>query len=318
MLDVRNLKKYFPVEKGFFKKVTGWIKAVDNVSFSIQEGQTFSLVGESGCGKTTTAKVILLLEKATSGSIFFRGSDIVKLDQKGLSQYRASVQAVFQDPYSSLDPRKQVGFTVGEPLMANKVLPSDRAIKEKVEDVLSQVGLDWRAPKMYPHEFSGGQRQRIAIARALVLNPSLVVLDEPVSALDVSVRAQIMNLLVDLQERLGVAYLLIAHNLATVRYMSHQMGVMYLGKIAERGPSEELYSHPLHPYTKALLASALPFHPDAVRKEIILTGEVPTPLNPPSGCRFYPRCFSAKPLCEEVEPPLKEVANSHLVSCHLY
>lgn len=318
MLDVRELRKHFPVERGLLKRVTGWVKAVDNISFSIEEGQTFSLVGESGCGKTTTAKIILLLEEATGGSVLFRGGDITKLDKKGLQGYHASVQAVFQDPYSSLSPRKRVWFTVGEPLMVNKALPHRRAIKERVEELLIQVGLDHRAAELYPHEFSGGQRQRIAIARALALNPSLVVLDEPVSALDVSIRAQIMNLLKDLQGRLGVAYLLIAHNLATVRYMSHRMGVMYLGQLVESGPSEELYDRPLHPYTRALLAAALPSRPDVVREEIILKGEVPTPLNPPSGCRFHPRCYYAKPICAEVEPRLKRMDNDHSVACHLY
>lgn len=312
------MRKHFPVERGLLKRVTGWVKAVDNISFSIEEGQTFSLVGESGCGKTTTARIILLLEEATGGSVLFRGGDITKLDKKGLREYHASVQAVFQDPYSSLSPRKRVWFTVGEPLMVNKAVPHRRAIKERVEELLIQVGLDHRAAELYPHEFSGGQRQRIAIARALALNPSLVVLDEPVSALDVSIRAQIMNVLKDLQGRLGVAYLLIAHDLATVRYMSHRMGVMYLGQLVESGPSEELYDRPLHPYTRALLAAALPSHPDVVREEIILKGEVPTALNPPSGCRFHPRCHCAMPICAEVEPSLKGMGNDHSVACHLY
>ena len=318
LLEVRDLKKFFPVFSGqILSKLIGWVKAVDDVNFSIKEGETFGLVGESGCGKTTISKVILLLEKATSGSIIFRGKNIFELRGKSLSDYRSSVQAVFQDPTSSLNPRLRVSSIVAEPLVVNNVLPR-KVVKEKVEKALFQVGLSDEAPRLFPHEFSGGQRQRIAIARALIVRPSLIILDEPVSALDVSIQAQIMNLLKDLQAKLDISYLFIAHNLATVRYMSHRIGVMYLGKLVEQGPAEEVYTSRLHPYTKALFSAALPSHPDVVKEEIILKGEVPTALNPPPGCRFHPRCSLTKSICPEVEPELKETATDHYVACHLY
>jgi len=318
LLDIQGLKKYFPVTKGIlFTKVMGWVKAVDDISFSIAEGETFGLVGESGCGKTTTAKVILLLEKATSGSILFRGENIVNFRAEELKRYRTSLQAVFQDPFSSLDPRMRVESILAEPLRVNNTAPK-KEVQARVEELLDEVGLGIQAARLYPHEFSGGQRQRIAVARALALNPSLIILDEPVSALDVSIRAQIMNLFKELQERLGLAYLLIAHNLATVRYMSHRMGVMYLGKIVESGDSEKLFSQPLHPYTQALLSAALPSHPDSLREQILLPGEVPSALTPPPGCHFHPRCSSRMPQCSEVEPASKSVSENHSVACHLY
>jgi peptide/nickel transport system ATP-binding protein/oligopeptide transport system ATP-binding protein len=318
LLEVKDLRKDFPVTKGIvLRRTVAWVRAVQGITFSLGEGETFGLVGESGCGKTTTAKVVLLLEKPTAGSVLFRGKDILRLRGKEYIQYRASVQAVFQDPYSSLQPRKRVRSIVAEPLEVTNTLPRDQ-INERVEEVLLQVGLDREALKQFPHEFSGGQRQRIAIARALILHPSLVILDEPVSALDVSIRAQIMNLLKELQEEMGVSYLFIAHHLATVRYMSHRMGVMYLGTLVEQSPSEELYRNPLHPYTKALLSATLPSHPDLAREEIVLSGEVPSALDLPIGCRFHPRCFCPKPICSEIEPQLKEVASDHYVVCHLY
>lgn len=319
LLEIRSLKKYFPVRKGLFiPKVRGWVKAVDNIDFSISNGETFGLVGESGCGKTTTSKVILRLERPTEGSILFRGSNIAHLYSSELKRYRTSVQAVFQDPYSSLNPRMRVGSILAEPLRVNTVLPN-KAIKKRVGELLQEVKLDYRSVELYPHEFSGGQRQRIALARALVLNPSLIVLDEPVSGLDVSIRAQIMNLLKELQEKWRIAYLLIAHNLATVRYMSHRIGVMYLGKIVECGNSEEVYSQPLHPYTKALLAASLPSHPNEIRPRAIISGEVPSALNPPTGCRFHPRCNSAMEICTHEEPFLRDVtSNDHSVACHLH
>jgi oligopeptide/dipeptide ABC transporter ATP-binding protein len=315
LLEVKDLSRYFPVTSGLLAKQVGWIKAVDGSSFSIKEGQTLGLVGESGCGKTTTAKLILLLEKATAGSILFRGKEIFELRGKELRQYRSSVQAVFQDPYASLNPRMRVKSIVAEPLVVNTALPR-KAVRERMEEVLSQVGLDPEAAGRFPHEFSGGQRQRIALARSLIVHPSLIILDEPVSALDVSIQAQIMNLFKDLQEQLGLAYLLIAHNLATVRYMSQEIGVMYLGKLVERGPVEQVYNICLHPYTKALFSAGLPSHPDLVKEEIVLSGEVPSALNPPSGCRFHPRCPSVMPICSAVEPDLKEAAPSHYVACH--
>jgi oligopeptide/dipeptide ABC transporter ATP-binding protein len=318
LLEVIALKKYFPVTKGLLRTRTiGWVKAVDNINFSIRKGETFGLVGESGCGKTTTSKVVLRLEKPTEGSILFQGKNIRSMNKSELKQYRASVQAVFQDPYSSLSPRMVVGSILAEPLLANKLLPR-KAIKARVEELLEWVKLDHRSLLLYPHEFSGGQRQRIALARSLALNPSLIILDEPVSALDVSIRAQIMNLLKELQEKLNLAYLLIAHNLATVRYMSHWIGVMYLGQIAESGESEQIYSNPLHPYTKALLSAALPSHPDAIHEEIVLPGEVPSAVDPPSGCRFHPRCDRAMSICSKEEPASKAIGKGHLVTCHLY
>jgi len=317
LLEVKGLRKYFPVLRGLLlSKPVGWIKAVDGCSFSIEEGQTFGLVGESGCGKTTTAKVILLLEKATYGCIFLRGKEISKLRSKELCQFRSSVQAVFQDPFSSLNPRMRVGSIVGEPLEINTSL-SQKVILQRVEEVLIQVGLDPQTARLFPHELSGGQRQRVALARSLIGNPSLVVLDEPVSALDVSIQAQIMNLLKELQTQLGLTYLLIAHNLATVKYISQQIGVMYLGKIVEIGPVNQVYTKCLNPYTKALFSAALPLHPDFVKEEIVLSGEVINGLNLPSGCSFHPRCHVAMPICHDFEPELKEVAPDHYVACHL-
>jgi oligopeptide/dipeptide ABC transporter ATP-binding protein len=318
IIEVKDLRKYFPLTGGIvLQRIRGWVKAVDDISFSIEMGQTFGIVGESGCGKTTTAKLILLLERATTGSILFRGEDISKLRGRELAQYRSSIKAVFQDPYSSLEPRMRVGSIVAEPLVANNTF-TRAGIRQRVGEVLDQVGLGAGAARLFPHEFSGGQRQRIAVARALALRPSLIILDEPVSSLDVSIRAQIMNLLKNFQEQLGMSYLLISHNLAVVRYMSHQIGVMYLGKLVEQGESEEVYSDPLHPYTKALLSATLPSHPDIVKNQIVLSGEVPSAINPPPGCRFQTRCFVAKAACSEIEPQLKEITPAHRVACHHY
>lgn len=317
LIEVRDLKKHFPVTKGLvLMKQVGAIKAVDGVDFTINRGETFGLVGESGCGKTTTAKLVLLLEKATSGTILYEGRDITRLSGLELKKHRGLVQAIFQDPYSSLSPRMRVGSILAEPIVVRDALPK-KAVKERIAELLHLVGLRSDGADLYPHEFSGGQRQRIAIARALAPNPNLIVLDEPVSALDVSIRAQIMNLLRDLQRRLGVTYLLIAHDLAVVQHMSNWIGVMYLGKLVEIAESEELYFNPVHPYTKALLSASLPSHPAEQRDEIILPGEVPTPLNPPSGCRFHPRCPDAIPVCSQEIPPMKEVASGHLVACHI-
>ena len=318
LLDARNIKKYFPITKGFLlMRTVGNVKAVDNVSFSVIEGDTFGLVGESGCGKTTTLRLILLLEKLTSGSIFFRGKDINRLSAAELKWYRSSVQAMFQDPYGSLDPRMKVGNIIGEPITINLGLPP-AAVKEMVGEILNEVGLSPASAANYPQEFSGGQRQRIALARAIAINPSLVILDEPVSALDVSVRAQLLNLLVDIQHRMGLTYIVIAHDLAVVRHVSTRMAVMYLGKIAEYGNSEGVYIERLHPYTKALLSAALPSHPDAVGSEIILPGEVPSPVNPPSGCYFHPRCLYAKEVCSQEEPLLESASSDHMVACHFW
>jgi oligopeptide transport system ATP-binding protein len=318
LLEIRDLQKHFPVMKGvIFQKPIGWVKAVDGISYSLNTGETLGLVGESGCGKTTTSKLILMLEKPTQGTIIFRGRDIQTLKRDELKTYRRGVQAVFQDPFSSLNPRIRVGDIIAEPVVVNE--PTSKAVvQERVQELLRLVGLNPSASKLFPHEFSGGQRQRIAIARALSLNPSLIVLDEPVSALDVSIRAQIMNLLQDLQQQFGLSYLLIAHDLAAVLHLSTNIAVMYLGKIVEFGTSDELRHKPLHPYTQALFSAALPSHPDEQREEVIIAGEVPSPLNPPAGCRFHPRCPFAMPVCSQVEPVLRSAANGHQVACHLY
>jgi oligopeptide transport system ATP-binding protein len=315
LLKTENLKKHFPVTRGLiFTRQVGAVRAVDGVSFGIHRGETFGLVGESGCGKTTSARLILRLEEITAGSIFFEGKDIQRLSTSELKSHHRSVQAVFQDPYSSLSPRMKVGNIIGEPIRVNQALRG-RAIRERVAELLDLVGLSTRGVDLYPHELSGGQRQRIAVARAIALNPKLVILDEPVSALDVSVRAQIMNLLKDVQDRLKLTYLLIAHDLAVVKHMSNHIGVMYLGKLVEVAESRELYKNPLHPYTRALLSAALPSHPDIQQKEIILQGEVPSPLHPPPGCRFHPRCERAKPVCSQIEPELRNLGSGHQVAC---
>jgi oligopeptide/dipeptide ABC transporter ATP-binding protein len=318
VLQAKGLKKHFPVTRGFiWTKVVGWVQAVDDINFSIPQGDTLAIVGESGCGKTTTAKLMLRLEKPTAGQVFVDGKDVHALDGNDLKEYRTTVQAVFQDPWSSLNPRMRVRQIVAEPLIINRVV-TDQEAKERVDEVLNSVGLRPHQANLYPHEFSGGQRQRIAVASALVSKPKLIILDEPVSALDVSIRAQIMNLLVDLQKQYGVSYLLIAHHLATTRYMAQEVAVMYLGKIVEKAKTRELFSNPSHPYTKALFSAALPAHPDSAHDEIILQGEVPSPINPPKGCRFHPRCPVAMPQCSQIEPVEKEIAPDHMVACHLF
>jgi oligopeptide/dipeptide ABC transporter ATP-binding protein len=311
-----GLTKHFPVRAGMLGLSAGLVRAVDSVSFTLEVGATLGLVGESGCGKTTTSKLILGLESPTAGEIRFAGENIRTQGTEERRRYRRAVQAVFQDPYASLDPRMRVGSIIAEPLVINE--PSDAAgRRHRVRELLDLVGLPARAADLFPHEFSGGQRQRIAIARALALSPKLIVLDEPVSALDVSIRAQILNLLRDLQTRLGVSYLFISHDLAAVAHMSHTIAVMYLGKLVELGDAAAIALEPKHPYTKALFAAALPIDFDTKTEDVVLAGEVPSPLDPPTGCRFHPRCPFVLPQCADEEPPLRMV-DGRLVACHLY
>jgi oligopeptide/dipeptide ABC transporter ATP-binding protein len=319
LLEGKDITKHYPVTAGILQKTIGYVRAVDGVSFTVERGKTLSLVGESGAGKTTTAKAVLLLEKPTSGSILFEGKDIAKFNPWELKhEYRPRVQAVQQNPWSSMNPRMRVRDIIAEPLQVNTRL-ENKQIFRQVAELLEQVGLMPDHAERYPHEFSGGQRQRIAVARALALRPSLIVLDEPVSALDVSIRAQIMNLLKDLQDKYNLSYLVIAHNLATVRYMSHSVAIMYLGQIVEYGEAEPLFQKPLHPYTQALIsASVLSIPEDGAEKEqIILSGEMPSPINPPSGCRFHTRCPRAWDLCSKVVPEVRQIGKQK-VKCHLY
>ena len=313
-----GLEKHFPAGRGMaLGGARSWIRAVDNVSVHVAEGETLGIVGESGSGKTTLARILLLLERPTAGSLLFDGQPTETFTRADLARYRRAVQAVFQDPYSSLDPRMRVEQTVAEPLP--RADGGGRAeARERVAEVLRLVGLRPDSGALYPHEFSGGQRQRIAIARALVTTPRLVMLDEPVSALDVSIRAQILNLLKGLQEKLGLAYVMISHDLAAARYLATRLAVMYAGQLVETGECEAVYAEPLHPYTQALLSAALPLHPGARRSRIVLRGEVPNPMSPPPGCRFHPRCPQALARCRTTAPELKEVRPGRLTACHLY
>jgi len=314
LIHVKDLVKYFPVKGGIFQRTVAWVKAVDGVSFTIKKGECLGLVGESGCGKTTVGRTMLRLIEPTSGSIFFGDTDILKLKGKERQQFRRRMQIIFQDPYASLDPRVPIGDSVIEGLEIHNV-GTKQEREALVLENLRRVGLEDYHARRYPHEFSGGQRQRVGIARALVLNPDFIVCDEPVSALDVSIQSQVLNILKDLQESLNLTYLFIAHNLGVVEHISNRVAVMYLGKMVELTTREELFKNPLHPYTQALL-SAIPIpEPRLRRKRVILTGDVPSPQRPPSGCRFHPRCPVAMEICKEQEPVFKELAPGHTVAC---
>jgi oligopeptide/dipeptide ABC transporter ATP-binding protein len=316
LLEVKNLKKYFPIKGGIFSKPIGYVYAVDGVSFYLNEGESLGLVGESGCGKSTTARVILRLLEPTEGEILFDGKDVCKLDYKEMRSIRRDMQIVFQDPYASLDPRRTVEQIVGEPLDVFHI-STKKERKDRIAYLLQKVGLSPDHARRYPHEFSGGQRQRIGIARALALNPKLIIGDEPVSALDVSIQAQVINLLEDIQKEFKLSYIIIAHDLAVVEHVCDRIAVMYLGRIVELARDRELYTSPLHPYTVALL-SAIPIpDPNIIKKRIILEGDVPSPMHPPAGCHFHTRCPRKKNECETMIPPLTEIGDGHFVACHL-
>ncbi|MCM3748284.1 dipeptide ABC transporter ATP-binding protein [Paenibacillus pasadenensis] len=315
LIEVKHIKKYFPIKKGLLSRVVGQVKAVDDISLEIKKGETFGLVGESGCGKSTLGRVILRLQSATEGEVIYGGENIHALGSSKLRDLRQDLQIIFQDPFGSLNPRFLVSDIIGEPLRVHTDMKSAQ-IDARVVELMELVGLDASRRNRYPHEFSGGQRQRIGIARAIALNPKFIVADEAVSALDVSVQSQVLNLLARLQKDLGLTFLFIAHGLNVVRHISDRVGVMYLGKMAEVGPTEELYNKPLHPYTAALLSSIPRPNPALKRERIILKGDVPSPANPPSGCRFHPRCPIAKDRCKAEEPLLREALPGRQVSCH--
>jgi len=320
LLEVKNLKKYFPITRGVFRRVVGYVKAVDRVDLFIRQGETLGLVGESGCGKTTLGRSILRLIEPTDGEVWFKTGkgkklDITKLEDREIKSLRREMRMIFQDPYGSLNPRMTVMDIVGEPLIIHKVAQG-KEIEDRVRTLLKIVGLNPRYMRRYPHEFSGGQRQRIGIARALALNPRLVIADEPVSALDVSVQAQVINLLEDLQVQFNLTYLFIAHDLSVVYHISNRIAVMYVGKIMEVGEAEEVYQGPRHPYTEALMSAVPVIDPDVKPERILLQGDVPNPANAPSGCTFHPRCRYAKKICSQEEPPLEDIGDEHYVACH--
>ncbi len=320
LLEVKNLKKYFPITRGVFRRVVGYVKAVDRVDLFIRQGETLGLVGESGCGKTTLGRSILRLIEPTDGEVWFKTGkgkklDITKLEDREIKSLRREMRMIFQDPYGSLNPRMTVMDIVGEPLIIHKVAQG-KEIEDRVRTLLKIVGLNPRYMRRYPHEFSGGQRQRIGIARALALNPRLVIADEPVSALDVSVQAQVINLLEELQVQFNLTYLFIAHDLSVVYHISNRIAVMYVGKIMEVGQAEEVYQGPRHPYTEALMSAVPVIDPDVKPERILLQGDVPNPANAPSGCTFHPRCRYAKKICSQEEPPLEDIGDEHYVACH--
>jgi oligopeptide transport system ATP-binding protein len=316
LLEVKNLKKYFPLKGGILSRTTGQVRAVDDVSFALEHGETLGLVGESGCGKTTVGRSILRLIEPTAGQITFKDQNLLELEREELRKIRASLQIIFQDPFSSLDPRMNVGQIIAEPLR-NHLKISRTEIRDRVAYLMERVGLHPEQMRRYPHEFSGGQRQRIGIARALALNPLAIICDEPVSALDVSIQAQVINLLAQLQEEMNLSYLFIAHDLSVVEHISDRVAVMYLGRIVELATDKALYQNPLHPYSRALL-SAVPIpDPEIRRKKIVLQGDVPSPINPPSGCSFHTRCPECKAVCSRQEPTLRDMGDGHWVACHL-
>lgn len=317
LLEVDNLKKYFPVKAGVFRKTVGHVKAVDDISFFINEGETLGLVGESGCGKSTTGATILRLTEATDGQVMFDDKDVLALNKKEMREMRKEMQIIFQDPYASLNPRMTVADIVGEPLEIHKLVNNKKEKHEKVKELLDSVGLTPEQMHRYPHEFSGGQRQRIGIARALAVDPKIIIADEPVSALDVSIQAQVINIMQELQEKFGLTYLFIAHDLSVVKHISDRVAVMYLGRIVEMTDKHDLYNNPLHPYTQSLM-SAIPIPDPTYKKErIILEGDVPSPVNPPSGCRFHPRCPQAMDICSKADPEFKDYGEGHFSACHL-
>ena len=317
LLDVQHLTKRFAAETNFFGKATSHVQAVDDVSFQIRKGEAFGLVGESGCGKTTVGKMLVNLLKPTSGKIVFDGKELTAMKPAERKQYCKDIQLIFQDPYASLNPRMRIGDIIAEPILTNNILPKDK-VEDRVNELLECVGLANYMRNRYPHEFSGGQRQRVGIARALAVNPKLIVCDEPVSALDVSIQAQVLNLLDELKEQFGLTYLFIAHGLNVVKHVSDRVGVMYLGKMMEIAPKKALYADPLSPYTQALLSAIPSVDPAAKKERIILEGDVPSPIDPPPGCRFASRCFAKVNGCDEVMPPLVEVKPDHCVACHRY
>lgn len=317
VLEVKNLKQYFPIKAGLMQRVVGYVKAVDGISFSIQRGKTMGLVGESGCGKTTVGKTILRLNQKTSGEVIFNGKEIFSLNKKEMRSLRPKMQIIFQDPYSSLSPRLPVSEIIGEAVKEHSIVPA-REYDDHLDNIMKSCGLEPYHKDRYPHEFSGGQRQRICIARALALNPEFVVCDEPVSALDVSIQAQIINLLKDLQEKFKLTYLFISHDLSVVEHISDHVGVMYLGDLVEYGSKIHIFKNPLHPYTQALLSAAPVPDPSAKMNRIILEGSIPSPANPPAGCKFHTRCREAMEICKTVPPQVREIEPGHKVVCHLY